>query len=128
MRYAQDHRAEARRTIRLEAQADYMPRHSSGRWWENFDVRAVDVGGGGLQVVTTVPMQVGARLRLIVEPAESAESAPFTVQGEIVWIREPAIPWLGMYRAGVAFQPALQTGLDRFLERCGTVMAASAAV
>lgn len=126
MRYAREHRADTRQPVRLEALADYVPRLSSGRWWENFEVRTVDVGSGGFQVMTTVPMQVGARLRLVVEPAASEEPG-LSIQGEIVWTKEPPIPWLGVYRAGVAFQPALQTGMDRFMERCGVAVAAASA-
>jgi len=112
-----EHRAAPRRTFRLDAVADYIPRHSSGRWWENFEVRTADIGEGGFQVVTTVPMQIGARLRLVVEPGIApVEPGPW-IEGTIVWVNEPVIPWLGSYRAGIAFvrsrPAALQPVLDR---------------
>src|SRR5205085_1386137 len=81
MLHTREHRTGPRRSVRLDAVADYVPRLSTGRWWENFEVRAVDVGGGGFQVMTTVPMQVGARLRLIVDPIETEASEALTVQG-----------------------------------------------
>lgn len=111
-----EHRAAPRRAFRLDAVADYFPRHSSGRWWENFEVRTADIGEGGFQVVTTVPMQVGARLRLVVESGIApAEPGP-SIEGTIVWVNAPAIPWLGTYRAGIAFHPSRPAVLQPILE------------
>jgi hypothetical protein len=127
MHYARDHRAEPRRAVRLNASAEYVPRLSSGRWWETFEVRAVDVSAGGFQVATTVPMQVGAKLRLIVE-ATKAIPENLSVGGEIVWVKTPAIPWLGIYRAGVATPPAAREAIARLKEMSGAVMTPLAAV
>jgi hypothetical protein len=100
-----EHRATPRRAFRLDAVADYFPRLSTGRWWENFEVRVADVGAGGFQIATTVPLEVGARVRILPSAGAADDAEPQVFAGEIVWVTEPRITWLGFYRAGVAIAP-----------------------
>lgn len=111
-----EHRGAARRPARVDGTASYAPARTAGRWWEYFEVRTVDVGAGGFRLISTVPVRTGARLKLVVPPAEESEP-PVTVEGEIVWVSEPLIPWLGTYHAGVVFRPAGQEGAERLLAR-----------
>lgn len=113
-----EHREHPRQPARLDAVIEFYPARMSagGRWWENFAARTLDVGEGGVRVATTDRLAAGGRIRMILPPRAEGEGT-IDVEGDIVWVREPVLPWLGTYRAGIAFRPALQTGIAPLLER-----------
>lgn len=123
-----EHRGTPRRPARLDAVIEYFPvrRADGGRWWENFPARMVNVSGSGVQISAMDRLTPGGRIRMIVPPLREGE-ATVDVEGDIVWVREPVLPWLGKYRAGIAFRPALQTGVAPLLERTETDKKAVAA-
>jgi hypothetical protein len=63
-----------------------------------------DVSRSGARFVSTVPVEPGGRMRLLLRPSEEARP-PVTVAGRIVWVTKPAVPWMGRYQAGLAFDP-----------------------
>ena len=118
MEQATNHRLHPRHRGRIDAVIDYFPARitGAGRWWENFEARTVDVSESGVRIATTSPLKPGGRVRVIIPP-ERGEGPTIAIAGDIVWVNEPVLPWLGRYRAGVVFRPALQDGIAPLVER-----------
>ncbi len=118
MEGAIEHRGASRHPAKLEAVIEYFPARvaDGGRWWENFTARTVDVSESGAQFTALDRIKPGGRVRLIVSSEEDGERA-IDIAGDIVWVREPVLPWLGKYRVGIMFRPALQDDVSSLLHR-----------
>jgi hypothetical protein len=86
-----------------------------------FEAPTTDVGPGGCQLKTPVPLPPGARV--FVELKNDLVPAPVAVTGRIAWTADGEHP-----RAGVAFDPGASRAAGRFFETLAERDPAAAAV
>lgn len=95
-----------------------VERHGAGSPIDEAIVQVVNVSEGGAKLSSAFPLAAGDHIRLVFPP-RTDWGLPVTVTGDVVWTRAPAFRLLGRYSAGLAFSPALQTGAEDLMIRCG---------